>query len=494
MRVLFIQDNAISESIGICALSAYLKERGHDCDLLLLTHTKNWADDIVKFSPDLIGFTIFTGMQHSVYKMVLQVKGKFDIPVIAGGPHPTFYPDECLGECKGIDMICRGDGEETLLKLVNALEERENYTNIPGLWVREGEHIFKNSISPLIKDVTTLPMPDRNLYFRYDFMRDFPMKRFISGYGCPYMCSYCNQPFFEKEYKKEYSVNKSAFMRSKTVDQVIEEILYVKNNSALKRVHFSDDLFSVRRDWLREFAEKYPKAIGVPFSCNMRFDLVNEEVADLLKTSMCYCVQAGIESGNDRLRNEVIGKNLPRHKIVKGANLLHDRGIKIYTTNIIALPSETIENAKETIALNQEIKTDFMRINTLMPFPKTGIADYAMENGYLPKDYTLRNLSTSDSLFIHCKTPYENEFKNISCLFRFLVKYPFLMKIFNPLIRVKNNIFYRFLGMFNLIQDVRYFKIDFYSGFRFFLNTIHRDKEAESMHWIPGMAKKKKVS
>jgi len=489
MRVLFIQENAVSESIGFCCLSAYLKERGHDCDLILSSHTKDLVRDIQDFSPDLIGFSAFTGMQGSAYKIIRQVKKNFDIPVIVGGPHPTFYPMECMKECPEIDMICRGDGEETLLKLINAIKEKKDCIDIPGLWVRRGGRIIDNSISPLIKDVNLLPLPDRDIYFKFDFLKDFPMKRFISGYGCPYKCSYCNQPWFEREYMKERPVKKRDFMRHKSVGRLIEELISVKDSARLRRVHFSDDLFCVRRDWLREFADKYPKAVGIPFSCNMRFDLIDEERADLLKKAMCYAVQSGIESGNDRLRNEVIGKELSRERILQGAVLLRKRDIKIYTTCIVALPGETLENAFETIRLNQEIKTDYMRINTLMPFPKTDIANYAVERGYLPEGYGLKDLNTSDSLYIHCKTSFSNEFKNISCLFRMFVKFPFLMRFIRQIIRLKNNAFFRSIGLLNLIQDARYFQIDIISGMRFYLNTFFRSR-GEGMHWVPGMKRK----
>ncbi|MBU1148298.1 MAG: B12-binding domain-containing radical SAM protein [Candidatus Omnitrophica bacterium] len=486
MRVLFVQENAISELIGFTCLSAYLKERGHVCNLLLLTHTRDWLRDIRDYDPDLIGFSIFTGMQDSVYRIIQQIKKNFNIPVIVGGPHPTFYPRECMEECPEIDMVCRGDGEETLLKLINALQDKTDYRHIAGLWVREKNRIFENSISTMIKDVDSLPLPDRDLYFKFDFLRNFPMKRFISGYGCPYNCSYCNQPFFEQEYKKEHPVTKDAFMRYKTVDRVIEEILYVKNNTMLKRVHFSDDLFCIKRDWLREFADKYPKAIGVPFSCNMRFDIIDKEFADLLKKSMCCAVQSGIESGNDYLRNKVIRKQLSREKIIQGSRLLRERRIKIYTTNIVALPGETLDNAIETIKLNQEINADHVRINTLIPFPKTKIVDYAIQHGYLPRDYGLKDLNTSDSLHIHCKTSFANEFKNISCLFRLFLKFKFLMRFFKPIVGVKNNAFFRAIGFLNLVQDARYFQIDILSGIRFYLNTIFRSK-GDVMHWVPGM-------
>ena len=90
MKVLFIQENAISESIGLCCLSAYLKRGGHQCDLILASHSNDLFKEIKDFGPGLIGFTAFTGMEKSLYELIYKIKSKFDIPVIVGGPWSEF--------------------------------------------------------------------------------------------------------------------------------------------------------------------------------------------------------------------------------------------------------------------------------------------------------------------------------------------------------------------------------------------------------------------
>ena len=97
MNILFVQENAISESLGICSLSAYLKKHGHKCDLLLLTHTKDLGRSIREFEPDLIGLTVFTGMQDQVYQIVREIKSIFDIPVILGWTAPYFLSRRMYG-------------------------------------------------------------------------------------------------------------------------------------------------------------------------------------------------------------------------------------------------------------------------------------------------------------------------------------------------------------------------------------------------------------
>lgn len=480
MKVLFIQENALAESLGLCSLSACLKQAGYECDLFLTSHTENLFGAVADYSPDLIGFNVFTGMQKYLFSLIKELKQRFKVPIVIGGPHPTFYPNECFEECPEIDMVCRGEGEQVLLSLVKALRDGTDYTNIPGLWVKKNGNIMDNAIAPLNIDVDSLPLPDRSIYFKYRFIKDFPLKRFISGYGCPYRCAFCNQPFFEKEYKKQYNVGKHVFIRNKSVDRIIEEILQVKGVASMTRVHFSDDLFAVNRRWLREFAEKYPYHIQTPFSCNMRFDLIDEEMADLLKRANCFGVTCGIESGNDYIRNNIVGKKLSNEQIIQGARHLHNQGIKVLTSNIIALPGETLENAIETLRLNQKIKANFIRMNTLIPFPKTELTNYAIKHGYLPKDFNLKDIAIADPTHVYCKTDVENEFKNLCSLVLILLKLPILNRFIHYILRLKHNAFIRVLGILNVLQEIIFFKINLIQVIRFYMNTSRKDKKSIS--------------
>lgn len=491
MKVLFLQENGFSESIGICCLSAFLKQHGHDCDLNLLSHTDDIFKDIENYKPDLIGFTCFTGMEQSTYKMIRFIKKNVDVPVVLGGPHPTFYP-ECLDQVSELDFICRGEGEYPLVELLDKLKNGGDPTKIKGISGRWKGKTFHNPIAPMNPDINVLPMPDREIYYKYKFIKDLSFKRFLSSCGCPYNCTFCNQPKLRKEYEDVYKIKRSAFLRRKKVDNLIKEIKYIQERYPLTRVHFSDDLFSSNKIWLKEFAEKYPKEIGLPFSCNQRFDCFSESIAQLLKKANCYAVQLGLETGSERLRNEVMHKNVTNKQIYDSARILKKYGIKILTTNILGLPGETLDEALQTVEVNIKIGTDFIRTNSLMPFPGTEITDYAIQEGYLEKGYSLDNLNTSAPMHFHCKTPYENELKNILSLFYYMVKFPKLYNLLKRVIKVKHNAFIRSLGIVNSFQDVIYFKSNLLASFRFATNTLMKGKGERGFHWYPALSFKKK--
>jgi len=115
VRILFIQNNGIQESIGIANLSGILKANGHETDLLLVSHTPDLIGAITRYDPGLIAFSALTGVHHSLEQLAIQIKQHFNIPIIVGGPHPTYSPD--MIDRPGIDIICRGEGELAMLEL-----------------------------------------------------------------------------------------------------------------------------------------------------------------------------------------------------------------------------------------------------------------------------------------------------------------------------------------------------------------------------------------
>src|SRR5215813_5955006 len=117
VKTLFIQNNGIQESIGVANLSGVLKANGHETDLLLVSHTPDLIAAIRKYDPGLIAFSALTGVHHSLEKLAVFIKQHLNIPIIVGGPHPTYSPEMVFGP--GIDIICRGEGELAMLELAD---------------------------------------------------------------------------------------------------------------------------------------------------------------------------------------------------------------------------------------------------------------------------------------------------------------------------------------------------------------------------------------
>lgn len=493
MKVLFIQNNGIQESIGIANLSGILKANGHQTDLLLVSHTPDLIGAIQAYDPGLIAFSALTGVHHSLEKLAVEIKQHLHIPIIVGGPHPTYSPD--MINSAGIDIICRGEGELAMLELAEAMEHDADVTRIRNLHVKtRSGTIHRNDIRPAVP-LDELPFPDRELYYKYRFLRDMPMKRFISSMGCPYPCTFCHEPVIRNLYRTE---TKSDYLRRKSVARAVAEIKYIKDRYPLNHVHFSDDLFFIRNSykWLEEFAEVYAKEVGIPFNCNIRYDSINQHAADLLEKAHCYGAAVGLESGNQEIREVVIRKRSKNEHIVEGARLLREKGIKVLTTNMIGLPGETLDNALETVQLNMVLKSNYVRANTFLLFPGLPLVEYARQNGYVDKDFDI-DKQVAESQEITLKTPYAKEFRNIASLFWLMVKFqPSWIPFFKKLVALPDNIVFRIIGSFNMVQELLFYRVKPIPALRYFKNTVLMTGKSQlnmTMRTIPSLFRRSKA-
>ena len=464
-RFLFIQDNGVNENIGVMSIAGVLRAHGHDVDLILIDeHPKNHLDLIGEYNPDVIGFSFMTGNRHWAVALAKKLKQKFGKPIIFGGVHPTLFPEDI--DFSYVDYVCIGEGEYPVLELMDRLANGEDCSTIQNLWVKKDGTIVKNPLRDLIQDFESLPLPYREIYYRYKFIRDLPIKRFISGIGCPYSCTFCHNPLERKIFK-----GKGRHVRKKSVTRVIAEIRDVKDQFVMKRVHFSDDLFVLDKQWLREFLVAYRNEIGIPFSCNIRIDQINEEMVRDMRESGCCGISFGIESGSERIRNKIMKKNLAEEDIVKNSKIIKSYGIKLIITNLMGLPEETLDDAFKTIELNQRIHADYTRANVLVPYPKTEIVDYAIERGLLPVDYSIHNFDQvlRKSLI---KSPYTREFENLCALFGITVSFPFLTPVTKRLIKLPLGPVFSLLRLWEGFENMLYHQLFNLAGFRYFYHII----------------------
>lgn len=492
MKVLFVQNNGIQESIGIANLSGILKANGHHADLLLVSHTPDLIGAIRKFDPGLIAFSALTGVHHAIEKLAVYIKSQLNVPILVGGPHPTYSPEMIDGP--GIDVICRGEGELAMLELADTMERGGDPTRIRNLFVktRDGT-VHRNDIRPAVP-LDELPMPDRELYYKYRFLRDMPMKRFISSMGCPYPCTFCHEPVIRGMYRAAGS----EYLRRKSVARAVAEIKYIADRYPLNHVHFSDDLFFIRNNyrWLEEFADLYPREVGIPFNCNIRYDSVTEHAADLLERARCYGAAVGLESGNEEIREAVIRKRSKNEHIVEGARLLREKGIRVLTTNMIGLPGETLDNALETVQLNMVLKSDYVRANTFLLFPGLPLVEYSRQNGYVDPDFDI-DRAVARSQDITLKTPYAREFRNISSLFWLMVKCPVgWLPFLRQLVRLPDNLLFRIIGSFNMVQELLFYRVRPVPALRYFRNTVlmtERSGLSMTMRTIPSLFRRNRT-
>lgn len=466
MNVLFIQNLGINESLGLTDLSGFLKSKGHECGLLIEKNEKNFLSSIKNFSPDLFIIPWDIGMCSWILEMSRKLRMHFNKPIVFCGTYPSFYPHVVINYPE-VDIICIGEAEYSMAELIEKLEKKEDFHNIYNLWVKKEGKIYKNQLRELIDDLDRLPMPDREIYFKYEYLRDFSLKRFTSGRGCLNSCSFCFNPAFREKYR-----GKGSYVRRKSVFRIIKEIEDMRSKSFLRSIHFSDDIFTHDKKWVLEFSNEYKKNINLPFTCNATADTIDEELINALKKANCTGIAMGVETGNEKLRSLILNKNISNEQILRAASLIKKYGLFLVTFNMVALPTETIEDAFETIRINYKMKTDHVRLTFALPLPETKLAEFGSQRGLLKEEdirmITNTTLYSSSPVF---ESNNKKLYENLFYLFCFGVKFPALLPFIKVMIRLPS--LKKFFITFNLIMnsyfEKKFFNITWYSGIRYFL-------------------------
>jgi len=428
-KILFLQNNWL-EHLGPLYLSAFLKEKGIDSYILITHSPQKLVKKLNQLKPDLLAISLTSAGHSLVLNLLQKAKPDLKIPIVLGGPHPTFFP-EVLAH-PAVDFIIRGEAEQSLYLLVKALQEKEDIKNVPGLGYKENEQLKFNQIAPLIENLDELPFPNRALYFNYRFYRRLKMRRVITCRGCPYSCRYCYNAQLRELYQ-----GLGKYLRQRSVENVISELKSLV--PITKTINIVDDSFGLNKNFREEFLERYPKEVGLPFIVNLRPEQIDFNLAKKLRRAGCYCAQVGIETGNDELREQLLGRQIKKDQIRQAVQYLKQQGIKVLTYNMLGLPGETIKQGFETIKLNQELNIDFPRFSLFQPYPGTEIAELLVQKGMVKREELLKNLSPSYFHKSPLLSPEINALSNLQKIYALAIKLPKLEKIFKKLIQLKPN-------------------------------------------------------
>jgi len=379
MRILFIYKYDFMEPLGIMYLSSYLRGHGHECHFLDVAFERNVPEEVRRISPDIIAYSITTGRHRFFQKLNQELKGELEFISVFGGPHCTFFPEFVSEE--GVDVICRGEGELAFLELANALEKGRDITGIRNMWVKVDGEVHRNDVRPLIEDLDGLPFPDRELVNRYTPYRRMHRRYVLTVRGCPFRCSYC----FNASYNELYR-GKGRTVRRRSVDNVITELDHIARELAPRIIIFPDDTFNLDDGWLLEFCDAYGREITIPFSVNVRIDLVNERAVKALKGAGCSSVRFAIESGNEHIRNDILRRSISEVQILKANELIKKHGINTFIYNMIGLPDESLDMAFETMDLNVRCRPTYPWASLYQPYPGTALCEYSSQKGYFQGD------------------------------------------------------------------------------------------------------------
>lgn len=456
MKILFILPKIGSQAkwvVGIASLSAVLKQAGYKVELLEI-EKKEDINKVIPFirlyQPQLIGLSTNSHQYIYAIQIARLIKSKFDLPIFLGGVHAILKPDEMIQE-KSFDGISIGEAEESLLQLTRSIKQAQNYTDINGFWFRKDDKIIKNNISHLIKNLDKLPFPDYSVfnYFKQAGQQEI-VPRFIFSRGCPFNCTYCCNHTFKKIY-----AGQGTYLRFRSVDKALDEIDLYKQKYNFKHFKIDDDTFSINKNWVLEFCQKYPKRFDMTFECNIRPGSVDKEILINLKQANCNLIKIGLENGNKNLRKEILNRDISNQLIIELFDLAKKIGLQTFSFNMIGIPTETHETIQETIDLNAKIKPDFLQVTAFYPYPGTLLGEKCLSERWITKKHLdsymeesileLPNLTSAQIKKAVKKFKY-NVYKHydwskalaekIKDLKRFVIRNPFLFKLIRPVYKL----------------------------------------------------------
>jgi radical SAM superfamily enzyme YgiQ (UPF0313 family) len=299
------------------------------------------------------------------------------VPVIWGGPHATFFPEQVRSP--GIDAVCVGEGDAVLVELADALDDgAEHIPELPGLWVKRLDGtVYEGEPRPLVRNLDSLPWPDRELLHQASRLHRISTRRhLIASRGCAYRCSYCyNHASLER------AQGRGPWLAFRSVDDVLAEIEQLRSRWPTRFLYFLDDVLVMDRAWFERFALAYADHVRLPFCAHVRAELVDDETTRLLAHAGCRAVNLGIEAGDETVRRELLNRAMTDVQIEAACGRLRAAGIRVVTPNIIGLPGTTMEHDLRTVALNKRCRPTHPSVSIYQPYPGTRLAERARELG-----------------------------------------------------------------------------------------------------------------
>jgi len=395
MKVLFLYKGY--ENLGVEYLVAEARAAGHEADLLfdadifgghlmwdLPALAKKFdlrpkiIRKIIDEKPDVMAFSCFSASYLPALSIAGEIK-RIDpgIKTIFGGVHPTAQPERVIAE-ESVDALITGEADTSFPALLTDWETG-NERDLPGVWEKRDGRVVRWEGPQPVEDLDSLPFPAKDVFYNKApaLERHYNI---ITSRGCPFKCTYCFQVL-----SRALPPGKKP-VRRRSAGNSIEELERAARRGRAKMVIFRDDVFTIHRDWLEEFAEAYPRKVGLPFFCYTYPTILNEEKADLLKGCGCIYVTVGVQSVDEGQRRRMLNRRYSNDQVRRTVSLLKDRGITVSIDHIGGIPGDTGEMLKKAAEFYMELRPHRLLTYWLTYFPGTDIMDRAVGENLLTQE------------------------------------------------------------------------------------------------------------
>ncbi len=392
------------EPLGLLSLAAWVRREGHTVEIFDAFRGLPYFQDEGGFykagldqptlerelsalqRPDVVGLTsMFTMHAKGVHDAAAAVKATWpDVPVVVGGSHASALPDWVLAD-ENIDLVAVGEGELTLMEILDRAVAGKPLEDIAGTVVRRNGQIHHNEPRPFIKDIDTLPriardMLDMQVYMDEEYRNRVamapPRLNVITSRGCPCRCVFCSI----------HSIWRNSY-RARDAMDVADELEDLVHTYGIREVAFQDDNLTLQRNRMATLCDEMIRR-----KLNLRWCTPNgvaiwsldKELIDKMARAGCYKVTFGIETGCPESQKFIRKTQIKLDKCDEIIRYCNRRGMWTHSSFIVGFPYETQEQVEQTVRFAIDSDLDFAAFFVATPFPGTPLFDIYREAGLMP--------------------------------------------------------------------------------------------------------------
>ncbi len=366
-----LSGQSISAPLGLLYIASVLK-KDHDIKIIDSTFSKSIEfikKELIDFTPEVVGISSSSAMAEGAFKTA-EIAKRIGSMVVLGGVHSTLFREECIKN-KNIDFVIPEEGEIPFKELVAAFESvKSNGKELSQVGLVKGVLSKNHDFIPAekIEDLDVIPfpawelLPTREKYLNASGGR----LSIIASRGCIFRCSYC-QPTLKKIFGEK--------VRMRSPKNVVDEIEMDVKKFGAKSIAFQDDTFTWNKEWLSEVCDLMKKKFNgkIPFRINSRVNTIDEEKLIKLKKAGCSLISFGVESGSQRILDEILHKGIKTEQVIMAFNLAEKVGIRATAYIMLGNPTETKEDIEKTISLLEKINPFNIYLSVTNPLPHTDL-------------------------------------------------------------------------------------------------------------------------
>lgn len=370
-------------SLGLAYIAAVLEKNNINVevidDFVLGSGIEGILKTIKEKKFNVVGISCLTPSAPVAFAIAAAIK-KYnnEILTVLGNIHATVFADEILRN-EAVDVIVHGEGEHTMLELINSIAAGEDFAKIKGISFRQEGKIVNTSPRDLEDNLDELPFPSWHLFpfTKYGFLPFMDVKKpglsILGSRGCPYRCTFCSLP------------NTGTKYRERTPKKIVDEFEYLINNFPIKQISFVDPIFPLSKKAGLEFCEEMVRRRlnnRIVWTCETRVDKVDRELLKAMRQAGCRRILYGLESGVQELLDNV-KKDFTLDIVRKTIAYTKEEGIQTAGLFMIGLPGETSQMTRGTINFAKEIDLDFTKFSITVPYPGSALYEDLTRNGKL---------------------------------------------------------------------------------------------------------------